>query len=430
MFGGRAQTVQVPVAATVRHLAGVLLVPILLGMAIRAAAPVVAGRAGRWVSRFAVLLLVMLPRGPGDLRTRQPAGGIGAVRAGGDAACLRGDRRRVCAWPAGAALDPGRADREPRGGFQNAALAILIALLGAEVAAGRDSGRHLWSSYVRTGARGRRRRPAAPARSGVVGRGRRAPERPVIHRICIFGAGSIGCYVGGRLAAGGAPVTLIGRERIGSEIAHHGLHVTDWQGATLDVSPDGLRFATTAEAAADAALVLVTGQVGGHELPRGSPWRACCGTKPLSSAFRTGSATRSNLKGHLIPPGSAAGMVPFNVVNRGRGAFHQGSQGALEVERHAALAGFEPSFVAAGLPLVQHSDLRPVQWAKLLLNLNNSINALSGLPLKEQLSQRDYRRCVSLAQQDVHAAPDAVGGVRRRHVRVPGWRRRRRRSDR
>jgi 2-dehydropantoate 2-reductase len=32
-----------------------------------------------------------------------------------------------------------------------------------------------------------------------------------------------------------------------------------------------------------------------------------------------------------------------------------------------------------------------VQWGKLLVNLNNAINALSGLPLREQLARRDWR---------------------------------------
>ena len=88
----------------------------------------------------------------------------------------------------------------------------------------------------------------------------------------------------------------------------------------------------------------------------------------------------------------------------------------------AALAEFESSFVAAGLPLVQQSDLRPVQWAKLLLNLNNSINALSGLPLKEQLSQRDYRRCVALAQQEALALLEHAGIRPARLTPLPpGW---------
>ncbi|MFX6201765.1 2-dehydropantoate 2-reductase N-terminal domain-containing protein, partial [Acinetobacter baumannii] len=42
-------------------------------------------------------------------------------------------------------------------------------------------------------------------------------------KICIVGAGSIGCYLGGRLLAAGADVTLVGRARIGDELRTHGL---------------------------------------------------------------------------------------------------------------------------------------------------------------------------------------------------------------
>jgi len=45
------------------------------------------------------------------------------------------------------------------------------------------------------------------------------------------------------------------------------------------------------------------------------------------------------------------------------------------------------------VPLDLHADLLPVQWGKLMLNLNNPVNALSGLPLREELMQRGYRRC-------------------------------------
>ena len=128
LFGGRAQTVQVPVAETVRHLAGVLLVPILLGMAIRAAAPVVAGRAGRWVSRFAVLLLVTLLVG---LAISERANLPEALAQSGPAAMLL-----ACAAIAGGYALGRLARLSTRDvltvslevGVQNAALAILIAL--------------------------------------------------------------------------------------------------------------------------------------------------------------------------------------------------------------------------------------------------------------------------------------------------------------
>src|SRR3546814_3169917 len=41
-----------------------------------------------------------------------------------------------------------------------------------------------------------------------------------------------------------------------------------------------------------------------------------------------------------------------------------------------------------------------VAWGKLLLNLNNAINALSGLTILEELHQRDYRRVMAAAMDE------------------------------
>src|SRR5688572_1846461 len=77
-------------------------------------------------------------------------------------------------------------------------------------------------------------------------------------RICVFGAGSIGCYVGGRLAASGSTVTFVGRPRLASEIRAHGLHLTDYRGTDLRVPAEKVQFETQPAAARDADLVLVT----------------------------------------------------------------------------------------------------------------------------------------------------------------------------
>jgi 2-dehydropantoate 2-reductase len=37
-------------------------------------------------------------------------------------------------------------------------------------------------------------------------------------------------------------------------------------------------------------------------------------------------------------------------------------------------------------------NIAGVQWGKLLVNLNNALNALAGLPLRQQLAQRSWRR--------------------------------------
>src|SRR5688500_11104044 len=81
-------------------------------------------------------------------------------------------------------------------------------------------------------------------------------------QICIFGAGSIGCYVGGRLAAADAKVRFIGRERLATEIAAHGLHLTDYRGADIQVAAGDVDYRADPEGLAGADLVLVTVKAG------------------------------------------------------------------------------------------------------------------------------------------------------------------------
>jgi 2-dehydropantoate 2-reductase len=230
----------------------------------------------------------------------------------------------------------------------------------------------------------------------------------VTHEICVFGAGSIGCYVGGRLAASGSRVSFVGRGRLAAEVAQHGLRLTDFVGADLSVPAGAVRFVTGAEAAADAALVLVTVKSAGTE-DAGAQLAGVLkpGTRVIS--FQNGLHNAEVLRQRLPQCTVLTGMVPFNVVNRGDGAFHQGSEGLLETEQHPALNDFLAAFARAGLPLQQHPEMPRVQWAKLLLNLNNPINALSDLPLKEELAQRDFRRCVALAQAEALRLLDAAG---------------------
>ncbi|MGH3738516.1 MAG: 2-dehydropantoate 2-reductase [Micromonosporaceae bacterium] len=224
--------------------------------------------------------------------------------------------------------------------------------------------------------------------------------------ICVFGAGSIGCYVGGRLAAAGADVVLVGRERLRAEVARHGLTLTDWRGGELRVADP--RYQTAPEAAVDAELVLVTVK----SAATAEAADVLAGVlKPdavvvsFQNGLRNTELLAERLPGRTVLPG----MVGFNVVNQGAGRFHAGTEGELEVRRHPALAKYAERFAEAGLPLTEHADMAPVQWAKLLLNLNNAVNALSGLPLKRQLSQRPYRRCLALAQAEALRLLDAAG---------------------
>ena len=75
-------------------------------------------------------------------------------------------------------------------------------------------------------------------------------------RIVVAGAGSIGCYVGGHLAAAGRDVMFLGRERLAGEIAKHGLILTDFSGGKTHLNT--LRVETDPTCLKRADLVLVT----------------------------------------------------------------------------------------------------------------------------------------------------------------------------
>jgi len=76
--------------------------------------------------------------------------------------------------------------------------------------------------------------------------------------IAIFGAGSIGCYLGGQLAHAGAAVTFIGRQRFKSEIEDNGLTLTHFERDEIKLTADQFRFSLDPKDIASADIILVT----------------------------------------------------------------------------------------------------------------------------------------------------------------------------
>ncbi len=227
-------------------------------------------------------------------------------------------------------------------------------------------------------------------------------------KICVFGAGSIGCYVGGRLAAAGADVMFIGRERIRAELAEHGLQLSDLTGEVVDVPPDAIRFTTDPAAAAEADIVLVTVKSTGTV----AAGRTLAGTVRSDTtlvSLQNGVGNAAALLDLMPDCTVLPAVVEYNVVGSGAGRFRRATSGEVAVRYHRKVSPLAAAFAAAGMPLHEHTDLRPLQWAKLLLNLNNPVNALSGLPLRDELSRRGYRRCLALAQREALRAMHRSG---------------------
>lgn len=221
-------------------------------------------------------------------------------------------------------------------------------------------------------------------------------------RVLVLGAGSVGVFVGGQLAAAGMEVIFVGRQRVLDDIAEHGLRLTDLDGGATEVGPDRFGLALAPDEPERADLVLVTVKSADTATAaRAVAGRLRPGTPVVS--LQNGIGNDTVIREILPTSVVLAGMVMFNVVYRGEGRFHRASDGVLAIQDDPVVDRFADRFREAGLPLRRHRDLRPVQWAKLLLNLNNPINALSGRPLREELADRDYRRCLALTQSEALA---------------------------
>lgn len=224
-----------------------------------------------------------------------------------------------------------------------------------------------------------------------------APRSP---HIVIVGAGSIGCYLGGRLLDAGASVTMVGRPRLHQVFETIPLRASDYLGYDAAVPLAPYQFTTSPEPVAHADLVLLTVKSAATE-DTGKEIAPLLRPNIPVISFQNGIGNADRLKPLLPKATVLAGMVSFNVLQKTPGHFHQGTRGQLMAEASLALTpDIIAAFSKAGIPLAPRTDMHSVLWSKLLLNLNNPINALSGLPLKEQLSTRAYRRCLALAQDE------------------------------
>ena len=210
-------------------------------------------------------------------------------------------------------------------------------------------------------------------------------DRPIV----VAGAGSIGCYVGGLYAHAGRRVALLARRRTIVEVERFGLSLTNLEGSSWHVASQQITLSDDPKVLADAGVVLVTvksadtAEIADH-IARHAPGDA------IIVSLQNGIANVPLLRERLGERTVLAAMVPFNVVAAGEGRFHRATSGDIVIER-------DPTETAArlsipGLAMRASGNIAGVQWGKLIVNLNNAINALSGLPLREQLARRDWRR--------------------------------------
>ncbi|MBO0763271.1 MAG: 2-dehydropantoate 2-reductase [Hyphomicrobiaceae bacterium] len=254
-------------------------------------------------------------------------------------------------------------------------------------------------------------------------------------RIVVAGAGSIGCYLGGCLALAGRDVTLLLRPALATSIARHGLRLSDLDGGDRLATPSTVRLATDAATAlAEADIVLVTVKSGdtaamadliAEHAPSGAT------VVSLQNGVSNVEVLLARLGGmaRVVP-----GMVPFNVVTtRAEGQaprFHRATSGAVQIG--AGVAGLRDALHTRGVTVAESRYMTGILWGKLLINLNNALNALSGVPLAAELADKRWRRLLARQIEEALAVLKASGirpariegvapGAVPRILRLPDW---------
>jgi 2-dehydropantoate 2-reductase len=224
--------------------------------------------------------------------------------------------------------------------------------------------------------------------------------------IGVAGAGSIGCFVGGVLSDAGRRVSLLARSRVIEEINSNGLRVTSFEGFDRLVASNRLSLSDDPSIFNDAGVVLVTVKSTDTAdvadlIARHAPSDA------VVVSLQNGVGNISVLRQRLGNRRVLAGMVPFNVIALGNGRFHRATSGDILIEQDEA--GTAAQLAVPGLTMRPTGNIAGVQWGKLLLNLNNALNALSNLPLREQLAQRPWRALFADQMAEGLAAMKAEG---------------------
>ena len=217
--------------------------------------------------------------------------------------------------------------------------------------------------------------------------------------IGIVGAGSIGCYLGAHLCQDNAlEVKFFGRETMALELAANGLSATSCDHQAYFAQP--VAFYSSLNSLIECDVVLLTVKAPAL-VPMLTQLKRFLRPEVPVVAMQNGIGIGEMLTQDLANPVLRA-IVPFNVIKNRAGQFHRATAGNIvwQQSQHAAVNYVISVFNHLQLPVQLTTDITAAEYGKLLLNLNNALNAISNVPLKQQLLDADCRLLLALAMQE------------------------------
>lgn len=227
----------------------------------------------------------------------------------------------------------------------------------------------------------------------------------------VFGAGLIGSFVGGVLSANQQRTHLICRPSVAKALAR-GVKLTDYiqheaktrvhcftdvqqalaQAGHPDVIWLTVKCTSIAQACEEMAPLVADRTV-----------IICC-----QNGLGSDAAVKKAFPDNVV----LRAMVPFNVAQPSSGHLHRGSEGQLTIEKPPAHESAVDALVEALrhplLPVGTSSQMQALLWAKLQLNLGNSVNALADIPVKSMLEKREYRVVIATLMEELLSVTAAL----------------------
>lgn len=218
----------------------------------------------------------------------------------------------------------------------------------------------------------------------------------------VFGAGLIGGYLGGALMAQGKEVGWVVRPATREKLAQ-GLLLTNY--AQQQQKLEQLHFIDTeaGDEQADVLWLTVKCTALTAALEDMAP---LVGPKTLIICLQNGLGAEAQVQAAFPNNRVIRGVLSANVAEIKPGHLHLATEGGIDLPALPETEAFE-GFSSELLSFTCHLDMEALIWAKLQLNLNNAINAISDIPLKQQLAQRGYRRVLAAAMRELMAVAKA-----------------------
>ena len=238
-------------------------------------------------------------------------------------------------------------------------------------------------------------------------------------QVAIFGAGSTGCYLGGLLQLGGCQVSLICRQRICDSIVDAGgITLTDYTGQNEKVMPSALLTKLTDEKF-EAVFVMLKC----HQLEAAlSDLQKLAENGAELFFMQNGLGSLDLIREHLPQEKVKQGITPFNVLSLENARFHRGTEGTLLFHNTPISELFTKHLKAIGFSCELYVDMQSVIYGKLLLNLNNALNAIANQPIKTQLENHKLRQVYASAQSEWLAVAKMEGVELAQFTSVkPSW---------